>query len=84
MEYVEGKQLRELIPPDGMPEERITAYAVQICDALERAHAAGILHRDLKPANILIRPDGVVKVLDLAWRNPSSHPIKPKQHSLCS
>ena len=64
MEYVEGKQLRELIPPDGMPEERITAYAVQICDALERAHAAGILHRDLKPANILIRPDGVVKVLD--------------------
>lgn len=64
MEYVEGKQLRELIPPEGMPEERITAYAIQICDALERAHAAGILHRDLKPANILIRPDDVVKVLD--------------------
>jgi serine/threonine protein kinase len=38
--------------------------AVQVASALSAAHAAGIIHRDIKPENVMVRPDGLVKVLD--------------------
>ncbi|HWQ52726.1 MAG TPA: protein kinase [Bryobacteraceae bacterium] len=64
MEYVPGQTLDELIPRKGMRLNEALRYAVQIADALARAHAAGIVHRDLKPGNIMVTPDGTVKVLD--------------------
>jgi eukaryotic-like serine/threonine-protein kinase len=64
MEYVPGKTLDELIHPAGMPLSLALKYAVQIADALGKAHAAGIVHRDLKPSNIIINDDGIVKILD--------------------
>ena len=64
MEYVAGKTLDKLIPHGGLPTTVAIKYAVQIAEALARAHAAGIVHRDLKPANIMVDESGLVKVLD--------------------
>ena len=64
MEYVSGQTLDKVIPPGGLPANVATRYAVQVADALARAHAAGMVHRDLKPANIMVDESGLVKVLD--------------------
>ncbi|HWQ31686.1 MAG TPA: protein kinase [Blastocatellia bacterium] len=62
-EFVEGKTLR-LMLSQPMPLGAVLEIATQIADALVAAHKAGILHRDLKPENVMVRPDGLVKVLD--------------------
>src|SRR6185369_7175744 len=64
MEFVAGKTLNALIPQHGMRLGELLRYAIQIADALARAHAAGIIHRDLKPGNIMVTEQGLVKVLD--------------------
>ena len=64
MEYVAGQTLDKLIPSGGMATDQAIKYAIQIADALARAHTAGIVHRDLKPANIMVDESGLVKVLD--------------------
>jgi eukaryotic-like serine/threonine-protein kinase len=64
MEYVEGKTLDQGIGHRGLRLNDALKYAVQIADALAKAHSAGIIHRDLKPTNIMVNEDGVVKVLD--------------------
>src|SRR5499427_4529255 len=64
MEYIKGRPLDQLIPPTGMPVGQVLRLAVQIADALSKAHAAGIIHRDLKPGNIMVTEEGDVKLLD--------------------
>jgi Tol biopolymer transport system component/tRNA A-37 threonylcarbamoyl transferase component Bud32 len=64
MECVVGKTLDQLIPRRGMRLNEALKCAVQIADALARAHSAGIVHRDLKPGNIMVNEHGLVKVLD--------------------
>jgi len=64
MEYVAGKTLGESIGRRGLRLNEVLKYAVQIADALARAHAAGIIHRDLKPSNLMVDDHGLVKVLD--------------------
>jgi Tol biopolymer transport system component/predicted Ser/Thr protein kinase len=64
MEHVDGKTLDALIPHKGMRLSLALKYAVQIADALARAHGAGIIHRDLKPSNVMVDEHGLVKVLD--------------------
>ena len=64
MECVSGKTLDQLIPRHGMRLNEALKYAVQIADALARAHSAGIIHRDLKPGNIMVNEHGLMKVLD--------------------
>ena len=64
MEYVAGKTLDQLIPRKGMRLNETLKLAIQMADALAKAHSAGIIHRDLKPTNVMVTDDGLVKVLD--------------------
>ncbi len=63
-EFIEGPTLRQLLAAGGLTLTATLDIAVQTARALQAAHAAGIVHRDIKPENIMVRPDGLVKVLD--------------------
>jgi eukaryotic-like serine/threonine-protein kinase len=63
-EFIEGDTLRDRMRAEPMPPGDVLSVAVQIASALAAAHANGIIHRDIKPENIIVRSDGIVKVLD--------------------
>ncbi len=64
MELVDGEDLAQRLARGAIPVEEALEIGVQIAEALEAAHEAGVIHRDLKPANIKLTPDDKVKVLD--------------------
>jgi eukaryotic-like serine/threonine-protein kinase len=64
MELLEGDTLDRRLGAGGLPLDRLLEWAIQLADALDAAHAKGIIHRDIKPANIFITRRGPVKVLD--------------------
>ena len=63
-EYIEGKTLHQIIESGQLPITDVVDIALQIASGLAAAHAAGIIHRDIKPENVMVRPDGLVKILD--------------------
>jgi eukaryotic-like serine/threonine-protein kinase len=64
MELLEGTTLDRRLSPGLLPLDRLLDWSIQLSDALDAAHAKGIIHRDIKPANIFITQRGQVKVLD--------------------
>src|SRR5262245_58314031 len=63
-EFIEGLTLRKILADGKMPVIAALDVAIQVASALSAAHEAGIIHRDIKPENVMLRRDGIVKVLD--------------------
>ncbi|HEY2204275.1 MAG TPA: serine/threonine-protein kinase, partial [Pseudonocardia sp.] len=65
MEYVPSRSLAAVLTEDGLlTDKRAARIGMQLADALDAAHRAGIVHRDVKPGNVLIGQDGAAKLVD--------------------
>ncbi|HVG24747.1 MAG TPA: protein kinase, partial [Thermoanaerobaculia bacterium] len=71
MEYLEGETLADRLTKGPLPLDKAIRYAIEIADALDKAHRQGIVHRDLKPANVMLTRSGA-KLLDFGLAKPAA------------
>lgn len=88
-EYIEGETLRSHLANQSASFKFMLELAIQIASALDAAHHAGIIHRDIKPENVMIRPDGLVKILDfgiakLSEKGRRGERERRRRHDTCT
>ncbi|HEX6283329.1 MAG TPA: serine/threonine-protein kinase, partial [Pyrinomonadaceae bacterium] len=81
-EYVDGETLRERIRTGPFPPAGVIDIGIQVAGALSATHSVGIVHRDIKPDNIMLRRDGIVKVLDFGLAKLTRDRQTPQTDSL--
>src|SRR5918992_33230 len=73
MEYVEGEALARTLKRGPLPPGRVASMVRDVGSALDHAHGQGVVHRDVKPGNVLLRHDGVTKLVDLGIATAQDH-----------